>query len=226
MRVLIVEDDAGIAGALLDYLGAQGHAADWAASPAQALARLEEAVFDVVVLDRGLPRMEGLRFLQLLREDLHHDLPVLVLTARDSESDKLEGFRAGADDYVVKPFSLAEVEARLLALARRGKDAGGTARRVLEVGKLRFDPGRFELSVGGEVRSGGPKVLQLLEILMREPGRVFTHAELEQSLWGEQQDNSDKLRQVLYQARKLLDGNAGCDITTVHGRGYRLERRA
>lgn len=226
MHVLIVEDDAGIAGALLDFLIARGHAADWAASPAQALARLEQATFDVLVLDRGLPRMEGLRFLRLLREELHHDLPVLVLTARDSESDKLEGFRAGADDYVVKPFSLAEVEARLLALARRGGVGRGPARRVLEVGALRFDPDRFELSVGGEVRSGGPKVLQMIEILMRDPGRVFTHSELEQALWGEAQDNSDKLRQVLYQARKLLDGGAGCDITTVHGRGYRLERRA
>ena len=225
MRVLIVEDDAGIAGTLLDFLAARGHVADWAASPAQALARLEQATFDVLVLDRGLPRMEGLRFLRLLREELHHDLPVLVLTARDSESDKLEGFRAGADDYVVKPFSLAEVEARLLALARRSGAAAAVSRRLLEVGRLRFDPERFELTVAGELRSSGPKVLQLLEMLMREPGRVFTHAELEQSLWGEAQDNSDKLRQVLYQARKLLDGDAGCDITTVHGRGNRLERR-
>lgn len=224
MHVLIVEDDAGIAGALLDFLAAQGHQADWAASPAQALARLEQASFDVLVLDRGLPRMEGLRFLRLLREELHHDLPVLVLTARDSESDKLEGFRAGADDYVVKPFSLAEVEARLLALARRGGVA--PARRPLAVGRLCFDPDRFELSVDGQVRNAGPKVLQLLEILMREPGRVFTHAELEQALWGEAQDSSDKLRQVLYQARKLLGEDAGCDITTVHGRGHRLEARA
>ena len=224
MRILIVEDDAGIAGALLDFLLAQGHAADWAASPAQAMARLEQSAFDVLVLDRGLPRMDGLRFLRLLREELGHNLPVLVLTARDSESDKLEGFRAGADDYVVKPFSLAEVEARLLALARRG--AGMPARRVLQAGRLRFDPDRYELSVDGLPRSAPRQVLKLFELLLREPGRVFTHEVLEQALWGETQDNSDKLRQVLYQARKLLAGpgaDAGCDITTVHGRGYRLE---
>lgn len=224
MRVLIVEDDAGIAGSLVDYLAERGHAADWAANPAQALALLEQGGFDVVVLDRGLPRMEGLRWLRLVREELRHDLPVLVLTARDSEADKIAGFRAGADDYVVKPFSLAELEARLLALVRRG----GALRtsRVLEVGRLRFDPDRYQLSVDGEPRNAAPKVLQLLETLMREPGRVFTHADLEQALWGDVQDNSDKLRQVLYQARKLLDTQAGCDITTVHGRGYRLEARA
>lgn len=225
MRVLVVEDDAGIAGTLVDFLTARGHATDWAASPAQALARLEQAAFDVMVLDRGLPRMEGLRFLRLLREELQHDLPVLVLTARDSEGDKLEGFGAGADDYVVKPFSLAEVEARLLALVRRAHSATPGA-RPLQAGRLRFDPDRFELSVDGVVRSAGPKVLQLLELLLREPGRVFTHDTLEQALWGETQDNSDKLRQVLYQARKLLGDDAGCDITTVHGRGYRLEVRA
>lgn len=225
MHVLIVEDDAGIAATLVDFLGARGHVTDWAASPAQAMARLEQAAFDVMVLDRGLPRMEGLRFLRLLREELQHDLPVLVLTARDSESDKLEGFRAGADDYVVKPFSLAEVEARLLALTRRAQGSGQSG-RPLQAGRLRFDPDRFELSVDGDVRAAGPKVLQLLELLMREPGKVFTHEVLEQALWGEAQDNSDKLRQVLYQARKLLGDDAGCDITTVHGRGYRLELRA
>lgn len=221
MRVLIVEDDAGIAGTLLDFLGARGHDADWAASPAQALVRLEQATFDVMVLDRGLPRMEGLRFLQLLREELQHDLPVLVLTARDSEADKLEGFRAGADDYVVKPFSLAELEARLQALVRRA--GGRPPPAVLAAGRLRFDAARFELTVGGAPRAAGPKVLQLLELLLREPGRVFTHAELEQALWGELQDNSDKLRQVLYQARRVLGDDAGCAIATVHGRGYRLE---
>lgn len=224
MRVLIVEDDAGIAAALVDYLQTRGHLADWAASPAQALARLDEQRFDVLVLDRGLPRMEGLRFLRLLRDDMQIHLPALVLTARDSESDKLEGFGAGADDYVVKPFSLAEVEARLLALLRRG--GGGPEKKILQVGKLRFDRDRHELSVAGVALTAGPKVLHLLELLMREPGRVFKHEELERALWGDIQDNSDKLRQVLYQARRLLsssDAAAGCAIVTVHGHGCKLE---
>ena len=227
MQVLIVEDDSSIAATLMDYLTAQGHGADWAASPAQALSRLEEHSFDVIILDRGLPRMEGLRLLHLLRDDMKMDLPVLVLTARDTEADKLAGFRAGADDYVVKPFSLAEVEARLQALLRRaGKPARESVAR-LQVGNVVFDLLRYELTVNGQVRVAGPKVLLLIEMLMREPSRAFMHEAIERALWGEVQSNSDRLRQVLYQARKLLqDPQAGCDIVTVHGRGYRLEMRA
>lgn len=226
MRVLIIEDDSGIAGTLMDFLASRGHQPDWAASAAQAMARLEETLFDAIVLDRGLPRMEGLRFLRLLREDMKMQLPVLILTARDSEADKLEGFAAGADDYVVKPFSLAEVEARLLALQRRSLASAGAA-NILQVAALRFDLTRYELTVNGEMRSAGPKVLLLIETLMREPGRVFTHEELEKMLWGETQDSSDKLRQVLYQARKLIaTPEAVWDIITVHGRGCRLEIKA
>lgn len=223
MRILVVEDDSSIAAVLVEYLHASGHEADWAASAPRALALLDEGQFDVIVLDRGLPRMEGLRFLRLLREEMQIHLPVLVLTARDSESDKLEGFEAGADDYVVKPFSLAEVEARLLALVRRGKTSNET---VLRSGKLRFDLSRHELTLDGTLLSAGPKTLQLLEALMREPGHVFTHEQLELRLWKESQDNSDKLRQVLYQARKLVNTEgSGCEIVTVHGLGYRLEQK-
>lgn len=228
MRVLIVEDDSGIAGALMDFLLSRGHQPDWAPSAMQALARLEENTFDALVLDRGLPRMEGLRFLRLLREDMHIHLPVLILTARDSEADKLEGFSAGADDYVVKPFSLAEVEARLLALQRRSQSGASTsAATLLQVAGLRFDLAGYELTVQGKVRRAGPKVLLLIETLMREPGRVFTQEDMEQRLWGEAQENSDKLRQLLYQARKLIAApEATWDIVTVHGRGCRLELKA
>ncbi|MDQ8037965.1 MAG: response regulator transcription factor [Pedobacter sp.] len=222
MRILIVEDDSSIAALLVDYLHARGHEVDWAASAPRALALLDESEFEALILDRGLPRMEGLRFLRLLREEMQLHMPVLVLTARDSESDKLEGFDAGADDYVVKPFSLAEVEARLLALLRRSGNRGEN--KMLRCGKLCFDTSRYELTLDGQVLSAGPKTLQLLEILMRESGRVFTHEQLEMALWKESQGNSDKLRQVLYQARKLVDTpGSRCSITTVHGRGYRLD---
>lgn len=225
MQILVVEDDSNIASLLMDYLQARGHQADWASSGPRALALLEEQHFDAIVLDRGLPRMEGLRFLRLLREDLKMTLPVLVLTARDTESDKLEGFQAGADDYVVKPFSLAEVEARLQALLRRSAATPGT---VLQVGRLRFDPLRHELTLQapGETRvlNAGPKTLLLIETLMQSPGRVFSHAQLEQRLWQEAQPNSDRLRQALYQARKLVNTpDSGCTIQTVHSLGYRLD---
>lgn len=223
MHVLIVEDDPGIAGALTEFLSSRGHVADWAASPAQALLRLEQSRFDAIVLDRGLPRIEGLRLLDIIRRELGLQMPVLVLTARDTEEDKLQGFAAGADDYVVKPFSLAEVEARLQALLRRG--GGGAYSQALQLGKLRYDRDRLELSVAGEIRNAGPKVMKLIEILLQEPGRVLTHEHIEESLWGEPQLNGDRLRQVLYQARKLLEAS-GVEIVSVHARGYRMEQKS
>ncbi|MGH8492568.1 MAG: response regulator transcription factor [Moraxellaceae bacterium] len=224
MHVLIVEDDPGIASALVEFLSSHGHVADWAAAPGQALALLEDGHFDVMVLDRGLPRLEGLRLLEIVRKELGLGLPVLVLTARDTEEDKLEGFAAGADDYVVKPFSLAEVEARLLALQRRG--AAAVSGAVLRLGVVSLDRDRHELRVGGELRSPGPKVMKLIELLLQEPGRVLAHAHLEDVLWGEPQANGDRLRQVLYQARKQLEmPTCDVEIVSVHGRGYRMEMR-
>lgn len=225
MHILIVEDDSGIAGLLVDYLQARGHQADWASSGPRALSLLEDHQFDAMILDRGLPRMEGLRFLQLVREDLKLGLPVLILTARDTENDKLEGFQAGADDYVVKPFSLAEVEARLKALVKRSMPSAST---LLHVGNLCFDSARYELSLtdksGTQILTTNRKTLQLLEIFMRSPGKTFTHAQLEQHLWQEPQPNSDRLRQTLYQVRKLLNTpHSLCQIKTVHSLGYRLE---
>lgn len=224
MHVLIVEDDPGIAGTLTEFLASRGHVADWAASPAQALLRLEQARFDAVVLDRGLPRIEGLRLLDIMRRELGLQMPVLVLTARDTEEDKLQGFAAGADDYVVKPFSLAEVEARLQALLRRSSGGSGYS-QALQLGKLRYDRDRLELSVAGEIRHAGPKVMKLIEVLLQEPGRVLTHEHIEESLWGEPQLNGDRLRQVLYQARKLLEAS-DVEIVSVHARGYRMEQKS
>lgn len=221
MYILIVEDDAGIASALMEFLSSRGHVADWAATPGQALALLEAGHFDVMVLDRGLPRLEGLRLLEIVRRELKLELPALILTARDTEQDKLEGFAAGADDYVVKPFSLAELEARLQALHRR--HIGTAKNSTLQLAGLVLDRDRHELRVHGEVCSAGPKVMKLIELLLQESGRVQTHAHLEELLWGETQPNGDRLRQVLYQARKLLE-HSGVGIVSVHGRGYRMER--
>jgi DNA-binding response OmpR family regulator len=225
MQILIVEDDPDIASLLTDYLQAHGHHTDWASSGPRALTRLEENRFDAILLDRGLPRMEGLRFLQIIRHDLQLTTPVLVLTAKDSEAEKLEGFQAGADDYVVKPFSLAEVEARIKAITRRHNAAPST---TLHVGNLIFDTARYTLSLLSQNISqplnAGPKTLQLIEIFMREPDHIFSHQKLEQALWHEPQPNSDRLRQTLYQARKLIETEgSGCQIKTIHSLGYRLE---
>ncbi|MFZ5529731.1 MAG: response regulator transcription factor [Pseudomonadota bacterium] len=223
MRVLIVEDDASIAGNLMTYLESRGHHADWAANAAQALERLDQQDFEALVLDLGLPRVDGLRLMELLRRDWNKQLPVLMLTARDSEADKLAGFAAGADDYVVKPFSMAEVEARLLALLRRSRGDSG---EVLRLGRLvELDTRKQVLRVAGEQRHVSPKVLRLLDVLLRDPGRVYSHAELEQALWGEPQEHSDNLRQLLYQARKVLrlPNSTHQLLQTKHGLGYYLQ---
>lgn len=224
MRVLIVEDDPGIAGVILEFLASRGHAADWAATPAQAMLHLEQQEFDVMVLDRGLPRIEGLRLLDIVRNQLRLDLPALVLTARDTEADKLQGFAAGADDYVVKPFSLAELEARLQVLVRRSGQA--SSKPALELGDVCFDRERWELKVAGQVCSVGSKVMKLIELLLQQSGRIVSYEHMEEMLWGEPQMDSDRLRQTIYQARKLLKGSANVTITSVHGRGCRLEKKA
>lgn len=220
MKVLIVEDDADIARILSEFLSAHHHETDWAGNVGSALQLLETTNFDVIILDRGLPRLEGLRLLQLLRMDMGSNIPVLVLTAKDSEADKLEGLNAGADDYVVKPFSLAEVEARLRVLARRGPSMpSAPASRGLH-----YDAHRHELSINGQAIHPQPKVAQLLILLARHPSKFHSHQDIEEALWGEIQNNSDKLRQVIYQARKLLaQHSSGSRIVTVHGNGIRLE---
>ena len=222
MKILVVEDDINIARLLLDYFAIRGHQADWATSAGQALQRLEESVFDVLVLDRGLPRMEGLSLLRLLRQEMNIVIPVLILTARDSEADKLDGFAAGADDYVVKPFSLAEVEARLYALLRRVQQQVPTT--FIHGGGLSFDQYRHSLRIQGEEYVASPQVLKLLLALMSEPGRLLAYQVIEQLLWGDIQDSSDKLRQVIRQLRKLLaTPKTHCQLLTVHGIGIRLE---
>lgn len=223
MRVLIVEDDAGIAGNLMTFLEKRGHQPDWAANAAQALERLDQHAFEVMVLDLGLPRVDGLRLMDLLRRDWKRQLPVLMLTARDTEADKLAGFAAGADDYVVKPFSMAEVEVRLLALLRRSQAPAG---EMLRLGTLvELDTRQQVLRIAGEQRHASPKVLRLLEVLLRDPGRVYSRAELEQALWGEPQEHSDNLRQLLYQARKALrlPDSTHEVLQTKHGLGYFLQ---
>lgn len=223
MRVLIVEDDAEIAGVIVDYLHERGHKIDWAATPAQALLRLEQSSFDVLILDRGLPRMEGLRLLEIIRQELTLDIPVLVLTARDTEVEKLQGFAAGADDYVVKPFSLAELEARLAVLVRRYQPRSHSSALVL--GDIRFDRERYELRVSDQLRTAGPKVMKLIEFLLQQAGRVVSYEQIEELLWGEPQESSDRLRQVLYQARRLLEGSQAVSIVSVHGKGCRMEEK-
>ena len=221
MRILIIEDDGQISANLYDYLEGRGHSMDAAADGVTGLHLAVTGEFDAIVLDVRLPGIDGMLLCRKLREEARRDTPVLMLTARDALDDKLQGFSAGADDYLVKPYSLQEVEARLLAIAKRQR--GGTGARVLRAGGLTFDAQTMTIDRGGEVIKLPPKCIRILERLMQSPQRVFTRAELETFAWGNTLPNSDTLRSHMHLLRRALAKGGHADpIETVHGIGYRL----
>lgn len=220
VHILIVEDDRAIAENLYDYLEGRGHLCDYAADLASAGPLLAgEAHFDAVLLDRSLPDGDGLTLARRLRA-ADRPLPVLILTARDTLEDKLSGFDAGADDYLVKPFALQEVEARLLALMRRA--GARPAAGICRLGALEYDGQAQEVRLAGRRIALPPKPLRLLAELLPHPKRVFSRRELEIAIWGREQESSDNLRSVLHTLRRALGEAAGVAIVNVHGLGYKL----
>ena len=222
MHLLIVEDDRTIAENLYEYLEARGHQCDYADSIAAASALLARSAFDAVVLDRNLPDGDGLALARRQRSE-GRATPILVLTARDTLEDKLLGFEAGSDDYLVKPFALQELEVRLLALARRS--AVRTADPVLRYGALEFRAATQALCLHGRPLTLPPKPLRLVAELLAQPERVFSRRELEIAVWGHEQDSSDNLRSVLHTLRRALGDDAPIQVVNVHGLGYKLVGR-
>jgi len=222
MHLLIIEDDRTIAENIYDYLEARGHQCDYADSIAAASAQLASRSFDAVILDRNLPDGDGLALLRRLRTE-GVATPILMLTARDALEEKLLGFEAGGDDYVVKPFALQELEVRLLALARRG--SAGLATPLLRFGALEFNGATQELRLQGQTLTLPPKALRLVAELLSQPNRVFSRRELEIAIWGHEQDSSDNLRSVLHTLRRTLGDDAPTQVVNVHGLGYKLVSR-
>ena len=221
LRILIIEDDPAIATNLYDFLEARGHSVDAAADGITGLHLAVTQKFDGILLDLGLPAMDGITLCRKLRKEADIDTPVLMLTARDTLDDKLKGFDCGADDYLVKPFALKEVEARLVALHKR--HGGKAPNRMLEAGDLSFDPTTLSVQFAGASVKLPPKCIRLLAIMMGEPGRVFRRRELESEVWGDVSGTSDTLRSHMYELRRALSRAGGYDpIETVHRLGYRL----
>ncbi|KAG1448332.1 hypothetical protein G6F57_016875 [Rhizopus arrhizus] len=219
MRLLLVEDNPDLADAIIRRMRRSGHAVDWQADGLAAASVLRYQSFDLVVLDIGLPKLDGLRVLAGMRER-GDSTPVLMLTARDSLEDKLAGFSHGADDYLTKPFALLEVEARLLALIQRAK--GSTVDTVRQFGPLQYDTRSRSVSVNGTPVHLTRKAGLIMEALMRDPGRVVAREELESLLWGNEPPSSDALRSQVHLLRRAL-ADAGFDgIETMHGTGWRL----
>ncbi|KVN03498.1 MULTISPECIES: response regulator transcription factor [unclassified Burkholderia] len=221
MKVLVIEDDAAIAANVYDYLESRGFHVDVARSGPAGLQFALADAWDAILLDISLPGMDGLTLCRKLREEAHRDTPVLMLTARDALDDKLSGFEHGADDYLVKPFSLKEVAARLDALIKRYR--GRVAVPELRFADVRLDLGTLAVERAGRPIKLQPKCLHLLRILMLSPARVFTRAELETEVWGDELPGSDTLRAHIYMLRKALTRPGEAElIETVHGLGYRL----
>ena len=220
MRILIIEDNPDIAANVGDYLEDQGHTVDFAGDGVTGLHLAVVGDFDAIVLDLALPGMDGLEVCRKLRTEADKDTPVLMLTARDRLEDKLAGFETGADDYLVKPFELQEVAARLKVLTARGRRR---ARRELKVGDLRFNQDTLSVTRGGQEIYLNPIGLKLLQCLMKASPNVVSRAELEMEVWGEEMPDSDSLRVHIHSLRSAIDKPFGSQmIQTRHGIGYRL----
>ncbi|CAM4322704.1 Two-component system response regulator [Bordetella tumbae] len=219
-QVLIVEDDLTIAGNLYQFLELSGFTPDVAYDGMTALRMLQNQHFDAVVLDIGLPGKDGYQVLHTLRSEWRKAIPVLMLTARDTLEDKLAGFGHGADDYLTKPFALAEVKARLQALIHRAK--GKVVDAVQTCGPLQFDGRTREVSISGQALHLTPKSVLIVETLIRTPGQVVSREELEAILWNDVPPSSDALRSQVHLLRRALS-DAGFDgIETIHGVGWRM----
>jgi two-component system OmpR family response regulator/two-component system response regulator QseB len=218
MRILVVEDDALLGDALQAGLEQAGFAADWVRDGPSALHAIASEPYGAVVLDLGLPRLSGLDVLKTVRSR-GNNVPVLVLTARDAIDDRVRGLDAGADDYVVKPVDLAELAARLRALARR---AAGDATPSLTVGEITLDPASREVAFRGAPVVLQPREFALLHELMRNAGRVLSREQLESRLYGfGEEPGSNAVEVYVHHLRRKLAPDL---IRTIRGVGYLMPR--
>jgi two-component system, OmpR family, response regulator MprA len=222
MRLLVVDDDRALREVLRRALELAGYEVVLTESGAGALAEVSGSVPDAVVLDIGLPDIDGLEVCRLLRREGNR-VPVLMLTARDAVSDRIDGLDAGADDYLVKPFDIDELKARIRALLRRA-GADGDGQGGLSFGELRLDPTRHGVVVAEQFVELTRTEYQLLELLMLNPRRVLPHSLIYDRVWGyDFGPTSNALRVYIgYLRRKLEEAGARSEIHTVRGVGYAL----
>jgi DNA-binding response OmpR family regulator len=223
MRVLLVEDNERLAGAVAQHLKGAGFAVDRVGLAAEAAAALATARYDAIVLDLGLPDGDGMRILEATRSR-GDGTPILVLTARDGLDDRINGLNAGADDYLLKPFAMGELVARLKALLRRPGAALGS---TLEAGNLSLDTVHRAVEVAGRPLLLGRRELALLELLLRRAGRVVAKGALEESLYGfDEPATANSVETQMSRLRKKLEtASAAITIHTVRGVGYLLSER-
>ncbi|ADE86738.1 response regulator transcription factor [Rhodobacter capsulatus] len=218
MRILIVEDDAILGAAVRDQVAADGHSVDWAMRLDQAADALAVAAYDLILLDLMLPDGRGIPFLKTLRTQ-GVATPVIILTALDQVSDRIEGLNAGADDYLVKPFDLAELTARIGSVARR---YAGNPNPVIRLGELTIDLAARELRRAGKAVALTAREWALFELLLSRPGQIFPKRDLEDRLYSfDDEIGSNTLEVHVSRLRKKLGAQV---IETERGLGYRLAR--
>ena len=221
MRILVIEDQPEILQNIADYLELKGYLVDCAYDGLGGLHLALTQPFDLIILDLMLPGMDGITLCQRLRQEARLQTPIIMLTARDSVEDKLTGFQAGADDYLVKPFSLPELHARVEAVLRRGQ-AG--MQNLLEIGDLSYDMNSLTVTRQGKAIKLSPIGLKLLEKLMKSSPHVVRREVLEELLWGEALPGSDSLRSHIHTLRQAIDKPFTSHLLhTVHGIGFCLK---
>jgi DNA-binding response OmpR family regulator len=216
MRILIIEDDLMIGERLRKSLKKSGHAVDWLRDGDSADHALQTQAFDMVLLDLGLPKRSGIEILQRLRARANR-VPVIILTARDAVQDRIEGLDTGADDYLVKPFALDELEARIRAVERRHQ---GNADTLITFGPLSCNTAAREVRFGEQTVALSGREYQVLYLLMRRPGAIVSRREIEESLYNWQDEiDSNSIEVYVHHLRQKLNAKI---IRTVRGLGYQL----
>ena len=219
MNILVVEDNQDIAENIADYFEPLGHTLDFAINGKCGLDMAISGRFDIIILDVMLPGMNGMEVCRRLREEHQITTPVLMLTARDQLDDKIEGFHCGADDYMVKPYSVKELEVRIQALYRRSQPVS----RLLRVADLQFDLDTWQVSRQGVMLDLNPIQRTALELLMKKSPGIVTREELENHIWHEHIPDKDLLRSHIYSLRNTIDKPFDVKLLhTVYGTGYRL----
>ncbi len=220
MYILVIEDNPDLVANLYDFFEPRGHVVDAAYNARSGLRFAQDNDYDAIILDLMLPDMDGLEVCRRLRDN-GRDTPLLMLTARDTLGDKLTGFASGADDYLVKPFAMQELDVRLKALLRRVR--GEQSRELLQVADLVFDPATLRVERGGKTIKLPPIPMKILALLIRQSPRVVPRQEIERRIWGSGRPDSDALRAHMSVLRAAIDRPFDTQLLrTVHRIGYQL----
>ena len=222
MKILLVEDNRNLALNISDYLESKGYITDYAADGITALNLVLTQTFDVILLDIMMPGMNGFSVCQKLRDKKGIATPIIMLTAKDTEEDILKGFSLGADDYLVKPFSLPQLEARIIALVRRARQALGGDENLV-VADLEYNSRTMSFKRGDVALSLMPVPRRILVLLMQNANRVVSRREIEREIWNDDPPDSEVLRSHIYNIRSELNRHTPVNlIRTIRGTGYLL----